>query len=151
MTQRRIYQNKYPYFITINTLKRIPLFDNIYISKIISKIIIETCEIYGYVLYSFCIMPDHLHLLIKKTTGEQPPEAAIENKNISELIHTIKSFSFTKLRQNNLVIFKFWQNRFHFKIVTSDREFKNKLLYIKNNPLKLNLSKKYFDEPYMFL
>ena len=41
MTQRRIHQDEYPYFITANTLERAWFFDNVKYAETLYKIIIE--------------------------------------------------------------------------------------------------------------
>ena len=144
MTQRRIYQNNYPYFITTNTRKRIWFFDNQKIAKIISDSIINSCEMNHYILYAYCIMPNHVHILTKNMN-----EPTI--KNISSLMHSIKSFSTKKVRDECNIEFKFWQSRFYHRVVYSQKNFENKIFYIKNNPAKAALENKYRKFPYLFI
>lgn len=154
MTQRRIHQNNYPYFITTNTKKQIWFFENQKIVKIISDSIIRSCNINHYVLYAYCIMPNHVHILVKnahRPTKEQASQPAIKKKNISSLMHSIKSFSVKRIRDECDIEFKFWQSRFYHKIVYSKTDLKNKTIYIKNNPIKANLKDKYIRFPYLFI
>lgn len=66
MSQRRIYQDEYPYFVTTNTRNRKPFFDDIRYAQLLHKIILEACKMKDFLVYAFCVMPDHLHLLVGK-------------------------------------------------------------------------------------
>ncbi|MFA5070720.1 MAG: transposase [Patescibacteria group bacterium] len=54
-----------PYFITTNIEERFWFFDNEKYAQLLYQIIIEAGRIKGFNLYAFCILPDHLHLLVK--------------------------------------------------------------------------------------
>jgi len=77
MTQRRIYQDEFPYFITTKTRDGIWFFEKKY-SKILSDIIFYSCKLKNYILYAYCIMPDHLHMLIKQIVNNIDPTAPAE-------------------------------------------------------------------------
>lgn len=166
MTQRRIYQNIYPYFITTNAKKRIWFFEDQRIAKIISDSIINSCKINYYNLYAYCIMPNHIHILVKSIYNPTTERAslpamlrkvrqagvpAMKSRNISSLMHSIKSFSAKKIRDECNIEFKFWQNRFNYRIAYSKQDLQNKIYYIKNNPIKSGLEDKYKQFPYLFI
>ncbi|OIP96906.1 hypothetical protein AUK40_04390 [Candidatus Wirthbacteria bacterium CG2_30_54_11] len=64
MTQRRINQVEYPYFVTANTAERIWLFEDTQLTEQLSAIIMKACQLKCATLYAYCIMPDHVHLLV---------------------------------------------------------------------------------------
>ncbi|MFH1366385.1 MAG: hypothetical protein ABIH38_00145 [Patescibacteria group bacterium] len=66
MTQRRIYQNEFPYFITTNIRERFWFFDNKEYTLLFYKIVIKACKKKDFILYAFGILADHVHLLVKK-------------------------------------------------------------------------------------
>jgi hypothetical protein len=66
MSQRLIYQIIYPYFITINTFSRYHLFSRRKFALLLHKIIIEACKLKEFDMFAFCILSDHVHLLVKK-------------------------------------------------------------------------------------
>ena len=63
MTQRRIYQCAHPYFITFNVLNREWIFDDVKKAEMLHAIILSAGELKNYLVYQFCIMPDHVHIL----------------------------------------------------------------------------------------
>lgn len=65
MTQRRIYQTEYPYFITTVTAGRSPVFEDKEKAALMAEIIHESCAMHEYTSIAFCILPDHLHLLVE--------------------------------------------------------------------------------------
>ncbi|MFA6587460.1 MAG: transposase [Patescibacteria group bacterium] len=74
MKPRRIHQTDFPYFITTKVKGNKSFFDNVEYSELLNDVIINTCKLKGYLLVSFCIMPDHLHLIVW-----QDPELLITN------------------------------------------------------------------------
>jgi REP element-mobilizing transposase RayT len=141
MTQRRIYQEEYPYFITTNTLGRHNLFENTYFAAELYNTILKVCRKLHYPIYSFCIMPDHLHLLLGTTI----------NINISEVLQQIKSIYTKNLREKYNFNHPIWQKRFNSRIVDSEERLINTINYILYNPIKGGLDKKYQSEPYIYL
>ncbi len=85
---------------------------------------------YNFVLYSYCLMPNHFHLLI--FSGSKPEE-------LSKYMHRI-STSYSKYfnKKYNLVGSTF-QRPFHARYVTKDRGFQLVSNYIRNNPVKAGM------------
>jgi len=90
MTQRRRYQNKHPYFITTKTINNLWMFENEQYATILYNKIICISKYYKANLFSFCIMPDHLHIMIK---------FAKEN-DISFYMRDLKSLFVKEIREN---------------------------------------------------
>ena len=97
----------------------------------------------GYVL-----MPSHLHALIGFSEVEK----------LSEFIQSFKSLSSRRIKQLKLAkynnklyangMFSLWKPRFDDIIITSEKQFKIKLEYIHNNPVKAGLVAKASDWKY---
>jgi len=167
MTQRRIYQEEFPYFITFRTIEGYPLFEKTKYAVLLAYVLFRSCAMKGYVLHAYCIMPDHVHLLaghqpnqaqaavpaIGPTNINQPiaPTAGCAGFNVSQLMHAIKSYFVTAMRHK----FKFndpiWQKRFNTRVVNTDEYLATIIDYIKNNPTKENLPKKFRQRPYQYL
>jgi REP element-mobilizing transposase RayT len=71
MTQRRIYQCAHQYHITFNILNREWFFDNKAKAKLLHEIILNAGDIKNHIVYQFCIMPDHVHLLCRTNEDSQ--------------------------------------------------------------------------------
>lgn len=63
MTQRRIYQTDYPYFVTFNVRDGLPFFEETKYAKLLSKIIFNAGKLKGFDVLAYQIMPEHMHLL----------------------------------------------------------------------------------------
>ena len=79
-------------------------------------------------LISFVIMPDHLHLIII------PRE-----KNISQSLHSIKSFSSNEINKVSTREGQVWQSSFRDFTVYSEQLLREKITYIHNNPVTKEL------------
>ena len=170
MTQRRIYQSEYPYFVTTKTKDGIWLFDSDQYARRLSREIFKSGRIKGFDILSYQVMPDYLHLLIQykyqwERTLEKvrsgwgsyrlflPTErmlssvrSGIYNEyNISNLIQLIKGNFSRKIHQGNI-----WQKRFYTRIITNRKYLEIIIHYIKYNPIKAKLPSKYQKMPYQY-
>ena len=169
MTQRRIYQNEFPYFITFLTRNRVPLFEKDGYAKLLSKIMFNACMLKRYDIISYQIMPDHVHLLVYqnniiKNNIVNPSEGALYSKkdstgrdacalggyNISQLIHTIKSFYCNQIRDKYDINYSVFQRRFYICIINTHSYLYTVIEYIQCNPIKAELSVKYQRLPYQY-
>jgi REP element-mobilizing transposase RayT len=85
-----------------------------------------------YLLTAWVIMPNHIHFLC----------APLENVEIREIAHSIKSF--TAHRANKILNRKgqFWQHEPFDRYIRSPKHFANVIEYIENNPVKAGLCEK---------
>ena len=141
MSQRRIYQNKYPYLITTNVKGGDWLLSHSKIALIVVGNIFKFNKIYPSDLFGYCIMPNHIHLLIQFQ----------EKNDISNYMHDIKSLSSTEIRENfgwNVAI---WKKRFYDQIINNKRRFVISKNYIIKNPGNWDLYGKFVSFPYIYL
>jgi len=168
MTQRRIYQNDFPYFITTNIRDGLPLFNDRHCAQLLSNIMFCSCRMKRYLLYAYTIMPDHVHLII----GQNPNRAQVSvpaigvsrvgataptercggggGENISTVMYTIKSMFYTEMRKRHNICYSFWHKRFYSRLITSMDYLENAIEYIRHNPIKENLPKKFRQRPYQY-
>jgi len=67
LTQRRVYQTEYPYFITTVTVGRVCLFQAERAAELLAEIIHESCIMHQFILLAFCIIPDHVQIMVEPT------------------------------------------------------------------------------------
>ena len=173
MTQRRIYQDECPYFITTNTHNREWFFADGKYALALYKIIIEACRIKHFDLLAFCILPEHLHLMAQKNAGAdysrtlekvrwdwdkqnyhfininpsaQRGLSSLRGFTISDLLQSIKGNFSRKIHIGNI-----WQSRFNSRFVNTEKRFENTLNYILYNYQKHNLPGKYSVYPYQYI
>lgn len=90
-------------------------------------------------LINFCLMPNHLHLLVQ--AGKQPKRISIFMK----CLKTSYAYYFNKKYKQSGHVF---QGTFNAKPIVSKKQMKDTIEYIKNNPVKKGLVKKPEDWPY---
>ncbi|MEO6034861.1 MAG: primosomal protein N', partial [Verrucomicrobiota bacterium] len=99
--------------------------------------------------YLACVMPDHIHLLIQ-------PLPIAENKGIgvhslSEILHSIKSFSAHEVNQLMRRTGLVWNDESYDRIVRSEANLHEKWNYIWNNPRKIGLVGPLEEYPYIWM
>ncbi|NQT06922.1 MAG: transposase [Candidatus Omnitrophica bacterium] len=136
---RRYYEPNAVYNITCNAYARRPIFKG----KKAADCLLSTLGYYRYILrfslYCYCIMPEHLHVII------QPH---LKKYNISQIMKHIKG-SFA--RTHNNLTYKsgpIWQNRFYDTILRDEQALMTRINYILQNPIRANIIREAEDYPY---
>ena len=172
MTQRRIYQDEYPYFVTFLTREGYPLFERTKYVELLSKETFVSAQIKRFDVLSYQIMLDHVHILTCKRTLEKvrlgddfgrtdiniectiSTESTLssvrsDNKHqhtISDLIQSVKGNFSRKVNMGNI-----WQRRFYARIVDNRKYLEMVVHYIKQNPIKAELPPRYCKFPYQYI
>ena len=103
-----------------------------------------------YELFAACVMPDHAHLLL------QPwPKDSDDNGNglfwpLSELMHSIKSFSAHRINELESKRGSVWQKEQFYRYVRSDRDLQEKFHYILRNLWDSGVAKQNQDYPWVW-
>jgi len=82
-----------------------------------------------YRLFAWCIMPNHIHVVVRLFPGH----------SLADTIHSWKSFS---AKQANRVLGThgaFWQREYYDHLIRSEEEFEHAVRYVAENPAKANL------------
>jgi len=148
----KVFDNTSAYFITFTLVEWIELFHNDEYASIIVDSIKFCQKNKGLELYGYCIMPSHVHLIvrsemqllgtivrdIKKYTAFQITQNLakdIENK------HHLTTFSEKAKGIRRIKLHKVWQDGFHPEVIHSNRFFYQKLNYIHQNPVEARMVK----------
>jgi putative transposase len=129
------------YFITFNTWEKLEL------NEPARKAVLDSCCFFDnqrYIIFAVVVMPDHVHWLIKpleKSTGEF--------WSLSEIMHSIKSYSAKQIPKVMKHIGTVWQIEWYDRIIRDEEEFENTWNYIRQNPVEAGLSDS--PETYLFL
>ncbi len=101
-----------------------------------------------YHLISYCIMPNHVHVLLQPLEPQQvqrsfawmPDEAPDGNGPLASIMHSLKSY--TANRANELLgrTGQFWQHESYDHWVRDDAELERIMYYINGNPVKAKLA-----------
>lgn len=90
-----------------------------------------------YDLFAACVMPDHVHVLLRPWIKEEDAEGKPLFWPVSELMHSIKSFSSNEINKvENSEGQPVWQKESFDRLMRSDADVEEKYLYICRNAWK---------------
>lgn len=126
---KRYFEKEHSYFVTTITHERYPIFTDEKMCRILLISIEYFKLILDYKIYAYCIMPDHLHLILH-------PCGKYE---LSYIMQMIKGGFARKVNKINGSVGKIWQKRFYDEAIRDDFMLMRKMEYIHNNPLRKGL------------
>lgn len=139
-----------PYFVTFSIIEWMPLFSSAKYADIIVNSIKYCIDNKGLELFAYCIMPTHLHLIIRAVElGPGPVLRDLKKFTSSEIIRILENDNenfymievFKKaakhIKRNKYL--KVWQDGYHPKMIYSNKFFFQKLNYIHMNPVKAGI------------
>jgi REP element-mobilizing transposase RayT len=131
------YSNHRTYFITFSTWDRLRIFSDPLVAAAAASII----NVYGarewYWLLAYCVMPDHIHILLRlRRLGLDLARAIATLKN--EISRSAK-------REGRMVK---WQPGFYDRVLREHDDPRFFARYVVENPVRAGLVAKYFEYPY---
>jgi len=121
------YKGPFAYFLTICTYKKKDYFKNEDVVELVLDHLLEIAQANNYKIYSYCFMPDHLHLLL---TGES--ESSLND--FMQLFKQKTEFYFRERFGDRL-----WHLSYYDHIFRKEESLKDVALYIFNNPVRKGL------------
>ena len=127
---KRYQQSKQSHFVTFSCYRRQPRLRDDVIRDIFVESLERTRRSYGFRVYEYAVMPEHVHLLISETeidilaTAIQALKIAVARR----ALHYQREYGAT-----------FWQKRYYDRNTRDYDEFVEKLRYIHRNPVKRGL------------
>jgi len=130
MREPRVYSEEAVYYTTAKVMNNELLFRDDADYRYFLDMLASRKEKYNFILYAFCLLPTHYHLLIET-----------KDKNISKIMQAINTsyslyFNNKYKRQGHLL-----QGRFGMQAVSKDATLLELTCQIHLNPLKLRLAK----------
>jgi len=137
---KRVYEEGYSYFITMVTHRRQSLLiKNI---DLLRKSFAYSKRKFDYHIEEIVILPDHLHMIMTPVNVEEYPK----------IIGTIKSYfsrhvdiedamwlqqSKSRQKQRYKPV---WQRRYYEHVIRDEKDYREKIEYMQNNPVKHGLT-----------
>lgn len=115
--------------ITIGTDQKAPIFKENEYAEAICQIIINTAKEKGNRLYAYCVMHDHIHILVESAVG----------CSIIEYVKFIKGRFSTICRKNGWKVKL--QRSFYDHFLRIDEDIEKVTRYIIENPIRTGISK----------
>lgn len=138
----------YVYFITICTHDKQHYFSNVKVAKII-KDEIEFRMINEIKLFCYCIMPDHLHMLLSLTENYAKKGAgkSIGKGTLQNWVSAFKRYT-SRIANQLFEIKPLWQKNFYDHIVRKEESFLKIAEYIVNNPVRKGMVSEWEEYPH---
>ena len=129
-SMRRHYESGLAYFATTVTCERREVFKDPKMCRILLVTLEYYKTIFDYQVYGYCVMPDHLHIIIRPT----------ERYDLSFIMKMVKGSFTRKINKLQGLKGSIWQSRFYEEAIRSNAQLMNQLGYIHENPVTSNLA-----------
>ena len=129
MRRRREFIEGVFYHVTSRTNNKIRIFENRLGRKIMLMVLQDAKDKFSFQLDNFCIMPTHIHMLIKPGEGT----------NLSMIMRWIKTLSAKRWNSIHSSTDHVWGERYFARAIKDLQEFETVMDYIDQNPVKAGL------------
>jgi alanyl-tRNA synthetase len=85
-------------------------------------------------MFAACVMPDHVHVLFEPQIKEQDPDGNPIFWSLTELLHSVKSFTAHEINKADGVTGGVWVKESFDRMMRSDADLEEKFHYICRNP-----------------
>lgn len=138
MRRNRILVPGATYHVTIRANRRELLLDAPQVKELYLSVVREAKRRYAFQIENFCIMGNHVHLLIKP----------INNENLSQIMQWISSVFAQRYNRANGLSGHVWGERFYSVALRRFADYIRAFLYINLNPIRAELCSFSEDWPY---
>lgn len=131
------YRLPHAYHIVWGTFQREPLLARSDLTRALINLLPLAPEGSDVVLYAYCFMPDHVHLLLRPKQG----------KDVTSFVQAYKgrtTHTYWKTGGRG----KLWQRGFYDHILRSDEGLRATARYILENPVRKGIAKSLIDYPF---
>lgn len=105
------------------------IYENIKEKRVIRKLILENQESFEINIIAYCIMNNHVHLLLKFKKPE----------NLSKYMHKVNTSYAIYYNKNHKRAGYVYKDRFYSQIIKDKTHLINAIIYIHNNPVKAKM------------
>jgi putative transposase len=127
------YRAERTYFVTFCVARREPIFRSEVAARIAQTVTLDLRAKKWFWLYAYCIMPDHIHLVIKKAG----------TRSLQIVVGTLKRAIVLRCRESSLTVR--WQWGFYDRIVREYELSDEFVTYVLMNPVRAGLVKDWRD------
>lgn len=147
----KIFDQRTPYFVTFIIVHWIDLFTRNEYRNIIIESLQFCQEKKGLVIYSYCIMTNHIHMIISSNadsgiediirdfpdfTSKKLKKEVESNPQESRKKWMLRLFEYEGNKRSSNKGFQLWKRNYHPIEISSHNFFKEKVEYIHQNPVK---------------
>jgi len=130
------YSLPYYYFLTICSFKKEDFFRNDNLARMVIQTLFEMANGRGVHVHSYCLMPNHLHLLINPL-----------GSNLLDFVREFKGVT-TRLSWHYGISKRLWQSSFYDHVVRLGEKLPDVSEYILLNPVRKGICENWEAYPY---
>ena len=142
---------EYEYFFTVCARHQGEPFRNESLAETVIESLLWTKEKYNWLLYCYCLMPDHLHFVCRLTEADRKWVDAGIRGMLPEgvLDHLARFKSYTTNRSWKLGLQgKLWQKSSYDRVLNLERPFEEVVMYTLDNPVRKQFVKEWSEWPH---
>ena len=138
MEYKRIFADGYSYFLTVVTHRRKPiLIEHVKLLRYAFKL---SKKKYDYKIDAIVVLPDHLHMVITPKVASDYSKiiGSIKRSFVYGLDQELKDEGKAEISKSKFYRKQsgIWQERFYEHTIRDEKDWLEKMEYIKNNPIK---------------
>lgn len=105
-----------------------------------------------YDLYAYCIMSNHVHMVFRDLSPNQPDILSENEKSfpVTKIMHSLKSYTALMANRELDRTGAFWHEESYDRMIRNANELENTIKYTLNNPVKINLVENWRDWPFSY-
>jgi putative transposase len=138
---------EYIFFITMCTVDKQPYFSDSKVADLIIKELEYRRTNQEIRLFCYCIMPDHLHLLMSLNENYKKKEGAFPERTLQDWVSAFKRYT-ARMAGQWFEIKPFWQSNFYDHVIRKDESLLEICSYILNNPVRKGMVSNWEEYPY---
>ena len=138
MRKRRLLVNGADYHVVARANRQEHILRSSLIKEMMLDVILEAKSKYSFHLKNFCIMGNHIHLIIN-------PQGKESLSRIMQWILSVFAIRFNKLCGYKGHV---WYDRFRSKVIESFRQYLATFIYVSQNPVRVGMAKESADYSY---
>lgn len=139
--------HEHVFFLTICTADKQSYFSDSKVADLIVKELEHRRDIQEIKLFCYCIMPDHLHLLLSLKEAYAEKRGAFGERTLQDWVSTFKRYT-ARMAGQRFEIKPLWQSNFYDHVVRKDESLVEICSYILNNQVRIGLVSRWEEYPY---
>jgi putative transposase len=129
---KRLHHSGQAHFLTFSCYHRLPLLAKLRMEDAFLLSLEQTRRRFGFHIFGYVVMPEHIHLLVSEPNGEMLAKAL-------QMLKTKVTIQARKMGRRDAGDSPFWQARYFDHNVRNHEGFVTQLRYIHRNPVKRGL------------
>jgi REP element-mobilizing transposase RayT len=139
--------HEYVFFLTLCTADKQPFFSDSRVANLIVEELEHRRKNHEIKLFCYCLMPDHLHLLISLNENYSKKQGAFGERTLQNWVAAFKRYT-ARITMQMYNIKPLWQQNFYDHVVRREESLVEICSYVLNNPVRKGMVSSWGEYPY---